>query len=57
MTFTDSDDWLAPKAFETWVQQVAKGDLDCLVGNEFRFKLDPKKPTETLLCYQPRGKF
>ncbi|ASX26383.1 glycosyltransferase [Candidatus Williamhamiltonella defendens] len=56
IAFTDSDDWLAPQAFETWVQQAEKGDLDCLVGNGFRFKLDPKKRTETLLCRQPWGK-
>lgn len=51
----DADDWLAPQTLKTWVQQADKYDLDCLIGNGFRFEQDPQKPTETLLHHQSWG--
>jgi glycosyltransferase involved in cell wall biosynthesis len=41
IAFVDSDDWLDPRALETWRQQAEQQQLDFVIGNGFVFSADP----------------
>ncbi len=41
IAFIDSDDWIAPTAFESWITQAEKQNLNILIGNGFRFSENP----------------
>lgn len=56
IAFVDSDDWLAPSALKTWLNQAEKQNLDFLLGNGYRFTEDPIKELNlgnTLISQKP----
>ncbi|WP_342221412.1 glycosyltransferase [Candidatus Fukatsuia endosymbiont of Tuberolachnus salignus] len=68
VAFVDADDWLAPDTLQTWVQQANRLNVDLLIGNGFRFRIDPhaqhakqaplhttKGCTKDLLYHHPPG--
>lgn len=56
VAFADGDDWLAPHALSTWLQQVQQQKLDVLIGNGYQFSSNPeRKPVTPLLGQQPWG--
>lgn len=56
VAFADGDDWLAPHALSTWLQQANQQQLDLLIGNGFTFTTNPSLPPEgPLLHKQPWG--
>ena len=56
VAFADGDDWLAPHALSTWLQQVKQQKLDVLIGNGYQFSSNPeRKPVTPLLGQQPWG--
>ncbi|WP_145590238.1 glycosyltransferase [Yersinia aleksiciae] len=56
VAFADGDDWLAPNALATWLQQANQQQLDLLIGNGYQFSSDPtQQPAMPLLSQQPWG--
>ena len=53
IAFVDSDDWLAPKALETWCIQGQAQQLDMVIGNGFMFHRAPDEKQIPLLAKQP----
>lgn len=52
IAFADGDDWLAPNALLTWLQQAEQQQLDLLVGNGFSFTADPCLPPDSPLLHK-----
>jgi glycosyltransferase involved in cell wall biosynthesis len=55
--FADSDDWLDPRAFETWRTLGDQAGLEAVFGNGFRFEGDANEPviatSEPLVQHRP----
>lgn len=47
IAFADGDDWLAPHALSTWLQQVKQQKLDVLIGNGYQFSSNPERKPVT----------
>ncbi|CNH64460.1 glycosyltransferase [Yersinia pekkanenii] len=52
VAFADGDDWLAPDALSTWLQQANQQQLDLLIGNGYPFSTDPHQPTGGSLLHK-----
>ncbi|WP_174634742.1 glycosyltransferase [Yersinia thracica] len=52
IAFADGDDWLAPEALSTWLQQANQQKLDLLIGNGYPFVTAPHHPASPPLLHK-----
>ncbi|MEY4921511.1 MAG: hypothetical protein RLY17_228 [Pseudomonadota bacterium] len=52
VAFADGDDWLAPDALSTWLQQAKQQQVDLLIGNGFAFTTTPQLSASRPLLYK-----
>jgi glycosyltransferase involved in cell wall biosynthesis len=55
VAFADGDDWLAPDALSTWLQQAKQQQVDLLIGNGFAFTTPPNYQPVVLCCINNPG--
>ncbi|CNL52225.1 glycosyltransferase [Yersinia alsatica] len=52
VAFADGDDWLAPNALSTWLDQAQQQQLDVLIGNGYAFNAAPQQAKRSPLLHK-----